>query len=77
MSALPNDISPETFGKQLLATLNTLGFGILVKADLEAALLHALLQASPSFKAADSYQRAEMLRITDQKYRTIIRRAGM
>lgn len=77
MSTLPNDISPVTFGKQLLATLNTHGFGVLGKADLEAALLHALLQASPSFKVADSYQRAEMLRITDQKYRTISRRAGM
>ena len=77
MSNLPNDISPEIFGKQLLATLNTHGFGVLGKADLEAALLHALLQASPSFKVADSYQRAEMLRITDQKYRTISRRTGM
>ena len=77
MSTLPNDISPETFGKQLLAILNTHGFGVLGKADLEAALLHALQEASPSFKAADSYQRAEMLCITDQKYRTISRRAGM
>lgn len=77
MSTLRNDISPETFGKQLLATLSTHGFGVLGKADLEAALLHALLQASPSFKVADSYQRAEMLRITDQKYRTISRRVGM
>jgi len=77
MKNLPNDISARDIGEQILAILKTHGFGVLGKADLEAALLHALLQASASFRKADSYERAEMLRITDQKYRTLSRRAGM
>jgi hypothetical protein len=74
---LPTEISAEILGKRMLTVLKTYGLGILSKADLEAALLDAFVQASPSLRAADSYERAEMLRITDQKYRTLNRRAGM
>lgn len=77
LKQLPDDISAEVFGVQMLGVLNSYGFGTLGKADLEAALLHAMMQASQSLKAADSYGRAEMLHITDQKYRTLSRRGGM
>lgn len=77
MNNLPFDVSSEIFGEQMLAVLNTYGFGILGKADIEAALLDAFVQASETLRAADSYERGEMLRITDQKYRTLSRRAGM
>jgi hypothetical protein len=77
MKKLPSDISAKIFGEQILTVLRITGFGILSKADLEALLLDALIKASPSLKEADSYMRAEMLRITDQRYRTISRRAGM
>lgn len=40
-------------------------------------MLHSLLQASQSLKAADSYEHAEILHITDQKLRTLSRRGGM
>lgn len=50
---------------------------MLGKADLEALMLHAMLLASESLRAADSYKRAEMLRITDHKYRTLIKRAAI
>jgi len=61
----------------MLSVLNSYGFCTLGKADLEAALLHSLMQASRSLKAADSYERAEILHITDQKLRTLSRRGGM
>jgi hypothetical protein len=77
MNNLPNDIVPEVFGEQLLSILKTYGFGVLAKSDLEAALLHAIACASESYSHADSFARAEMLRITDQKYRAMSRRAGM
>lgn len=73
----PDDVSAEVFGAQMLSILHSYGFGTLGKADLEAALLHAMMQASQSLKAADSYDRAEMLHITDQKLRTLSRRGGM
>lgn len=73
----PSGISAEILGERMLTVLKAYEFGILGKADLEAALLDALVQASPSFSAADSYKRAEVLRINDQKYRTLSRRAGM
>ncbi len=74
---LPTDISVEIFGERILSVLKSHGFGVLGKADLEAALLHATIHSSKSFGAADSFRRAEMLRITDQKYRTLSRRAGI
>ncbi len=77
MNNLPSDISAEIFGGRILRVLKTYGFGVLGKTDLEAALLHALQHSSKSFAAADSYERSEMLRITDQKYRTLSRRAGI
>lgn len=77
MSRLPADIDPEILGQRMLNVLQNYGFGVLGKSDLEAALLDSLLHASPSMRAADSYGRAEMLRITDQKYRTVIRRADL
>ena len=61
----------------MLSVLKSHGFGVLGKADLEAALLHATIRSSKLFETADSFRHAEMLRITDQKYRTLSRRAGM
>lgn len=74
---LPADLSPIVFGDVFSSKLDEYGFGVLSKADLEALMLHALLQSSPTFQSADSYRRAEMLRITDQKYRALIKRAAI
>lgn len=62
---LPSGLSPNRFGEVFASKLDEYGFGVLGKADLEALMLHAMLQASESLYAADSYGRAEMLRITD------------
>ncbi len=75
--ALPADLSAKTFGDEIVKILNQYGFGILSKSDLESVLLYAMERASKQFADADSYRRAEMLRITDQKYRTLSRRVGM
>jgi hypothetical protein len=77
MNKLPPDLSCERFGVVFASKLEDYGFGVLGKVDLEALLLHAMLQASKSLNEADSYGRAEMLRITDQKYRTLIKRAAI
>ena len=74
---LPGDLSLDRFGEVFATKLDEYGFGVLGKADLEALMLYAMLQASESLHAADSYGRAEMLRITDQKYRTLIKRAAI
>lgn len=74
---LPSGLSPNRFGEVFASKLDEYGFGVLGKADLEALMLHAMLQASESLYAADSYGRAEMLRITDQKYRSLIKRAAI
>ena len=74
---LPGDLSLDRFGEVFATKLDEYGFGVLGKADLEALMLYAMLQASETLHAADSYGRAEMLRITDQKYRTLIKRAAI
>ena len=74
---LPADLSPGRFGEVFSSKLDEYGFGVLSKADLEALMLHALLESSPTFQSADSYRRAEMLRITDQKYRALIKRTAI
>ena len=74
---LPGDIDKGVFGETLVNLFNQYGFGTLGKADLEAALLYALLQSSNSMRTADSYGRADMLRITDAKYRSLSLRAGI
>jgi len=74
---LPDDIHPEQFGREIIRLLGQYGFGVLSKSDLEAVLLHCLQYSSSSLGAGDSYAQAEMLRITDQKYRSLMRRAGM
>ena len=74
---LPGDIDKTIFGETLVNIFNQYGFGTLGKVDLEAALLYALLQSSNSMHAADSYARADMLRITDVKYRSLSLRAGI
>ncbi len=73
---LPKDVNEEQFGKALLGTLQKYGFGTLGKVDIEVALLSALLESSETLENADSYGRAELLRVTDTKYRNLIRRAG-
>jgi hypothetical protein len=75
MSKLPVDLSRTQFADVFLSKLGEYGFGILGKADLEALTLHSLIQSSRAFQSADSYGRAEMLRITDQRYRALIKRA--
>lgn len=77
MNTLPADINPETFGSEVIRILKQYGFGVLGKSDLEAVLLRAIERSSPEFRRGDSYAHAEMLRITDQKYRSLSRRAGM
>ena len=71
------DIDAEAFGRTIVDVLQRFGFGVLTKADLEAALLHALYRSSASLLEADSYGRAEMLRLTDTRFRAIHRRAEM
>lgn len=65
------------FGERFLHRLNRYGFGVVGKADLEAIIFEALIHSSPELKKADSFGRAELLRITDQRYRALSRRAGM
>ena len=72
-----SDIDAEAFGRTIVDVLQRFGFGVLTKVDLEAALLHALYRSSASLSEADSYGRAEMLRLTDSRFRAIHRRAEM
>ena len=74
---LPDDIDKTIFGETLVNIFNQYGFGTLGKVDLEAALLYALLQSSNLMRSADSSARADMLRITDAKYRSLSLRAGI
>ena len=71
------DLDTQAFGHALHQILMQYGFGVLSKSDLEAALYHALCQASDTLETADSYQRAEILRLTDARFRAIHRRAVM
>jgi hypothetical protein len=57
MINLPTDVVSEIFGERMLSILKSYGFGVLSKADLEAALLHSLFHSSESFRIADSYDR--------------------
>lgn len=70
-------IQQEKFASTLLSNLSKYGFGVLSKTDFEALTLHALIESSSELADADSYRRAELLRITDQKYRNLSRRIGM
>lgn len=74
---LPSDIHPEVFGKKLLEVLRRYGFGLLGKPQLEAAIFHALKEASAEFRGADAFARAEILQIPDSSYRALNRRATM
>jgi len=47
---------------------------VLGKADLEVIIYDAMLQASPTLRAMNSYDRAEVLRISDARYRALERR---
>lgn len=49
ISVLPADIRPEIFGEKLIEVLRRYGFGVLGKLQLEAAILHALMEASADF----------------------------
>lgn len=74
---LPSDIHPEVFGKKLLEVLRRYGFCLLGKPQLEAAIFHALKEASAEFRGADAFARAEILQIPDSSYRALNRRATM
>ena len=74
---LPNDIHSTVFGERLLDVFRRHGFGVLGKPQLEAAIFYALKEASPEFRSADAFARAELLQITDLTYRSLNRRASM
>ena len=74
---LPLDIHPTVFGSKLLDVLRRHGFGVLGKPQLEAAIFHALMEASAEFRSADAFVRAELLQIPDFSYRALNRRATM
>lgn len=77
MNKLPSDLCAATFGREFLAILDEYGFGVLGRAEIEALIFHALKLSSESLADADSFQRAEILRITDQKCASVSRRAAM
>lgn len=72
-----SDIDAKTFGNSILDVLRQYGFGVLTKSDLEAAILHALYRSSSQLATADSYGKAEILRLTDSRFRAIHRRTEM
>jgi hypothetical protein len=74
---LPGDIDPAVFGERLRDVLRRPGFGVLGKPQLEAAIFHALKEASAEFRGADAFTRAELLQIPDSSYRSLNRRAAM
>lgn len=74
---LPGDLQSTIFRDKLLEILRRHGFGVLGKPQLEAAIFHALMEASAEFRGADAFARAEFLQIPDSSYRALNRRAGM
>lgn len=55
---LPLDIHPTVFGSELLDVFRRHGFGVLGKPQPEAAIFHALMEASAEFRSADAFTRA-------------------
>jgi hypothetical protein len=74
---LPGDIDPVFFGEKLLDVLRRNGFGVLGMPQLEAAIFHALKEASAGFRGADAFMRAELFQIPDSSYRSLNWRAAM
>lgn len=77
MKLKSDHIQYEKFAHTMVTNLSKYGFGVLSKTDFEALTLYALIESSSELATADSFLRAELLRITDQKYRTLSRRIGM
>ena len=71
------DLDELTLGAAIRSRLEIFGFGVLGKADLEVIIYDAMLQASPTLRAMNSYDRAEILRISDARYRALERRRLM
>jgi hypothetical protein len=74
---LSPDVHSSVFGERLLESLRRYGFGALDKPQLQALIFYAFQEASPEFRSADPYRRAELLHIPDATYRTLIRRSAM
>ena len=74
---LSPDVHSSVFGERLFESLRRYGFGALDKPQLQALIFYAFQEASPEFRSADPYRRAELLHIPDATYRTLIRRSAM
>ena len=67
----------EEFGKAVVSIIDRYGFGVLPKSDWDSEILFALLNSIANLESRDSFGRAEALGITDQRYKSLISKAGM
>jgi len=67
----------ETVGRRVMEIVDRVGFGVLPKGDWDAELLGILIDALPELQDSDSFRRAEILGLTDQRYRTLYSKIAM
>ena len=67
----------ETIGREIINVIDRYGFGVLPKSEWDGEILRILIESINQLRNEDSFGRAEMLGITDQRYRNLIKKIGM
>lgn len=70
-------VNYEMIGKRVVEIIDRVGFAVLPKGDWDAEMLGILLDCVPELADADSFERSEILGITDQRFRAIYGKISM